>query len=138
MKAVKINMNENQTAKTMKALITGSGVNIMIILIMTVVVSLFLVVSGNLFESVAGYIMLVPLLIGGYSGGYTAARIKKSGGLMYGVLSSVIVFIFMLIIGFATGSAEITYMLLLKALALMLPSAIGGVKGVNKKEKLKI
>ena len=64
MKAVKINMNENQTAKTMKALITGSVVNIMIILIMTVVVSLFLVVSGNLFESVAGYIMLVPLLIG--------------------------------------------------------------------------
>ena len=57
---------------------------------------------------------------------------------MYGVLSSVIVFIIMLIIGFATGSAEITYMLLLKALALMLPSAIGGVKGVNKKEKLKI
>ncbi len=138
MKAVKINMNEKQTSKSVKALILGSLVNIMIILITTVIISLFLVISGNLFESAAVYIMLVPLILGGYLGGYTAARVNKSNGLMYGVLCSVAVFIIMLIIGFATGNASITYMLLLKAIAMILPSAIGGVKGVNKKEKLKI
>lgn len=82
--------------------------------------------------------MLVPLILGGYTGGFITARINKSNGLLMGALSGLIIFIVMLIIGFSTGNADITYMLLLKALAIILPAAIGGVKGVNKKEKLKI
>lgn len=138
MKAVKINMSENSTSKSVKALIVGSVLNALLIVITTIVISLFLVVSGNLFESISGYLMLVPLAVGGYFGGYTSARINKSNGLLFGILSGSIVFLFMLIVSFCISDATVTYMLLLKAIAVILPAAIGGVKGVNKKEKLKI
>lgn len=138
MKAVKINMGEKSTSKSVKAIIVGAVLNVLLIVITTVILSLFLVVSGNLFENIAGYLMLVPLALGGYVGGFSAARINKSSGLLMGVLSSFIVFIIMLIIGFATEKADITYMISLKALAMFLPAAVGGVKGVNKIEKLKI
>lgn len=138
MKAVKINMSENSTSTTVKALLIGSVINVLMIVIMTVILSLFLVVSGNLFENIAGYLMLVPLAVGGYFGGYTAARINKSNGLMLGTISGVIVFLIMLIVSFCSSDATVTYMLILKAIAVILPAAIGGVKGVNKKEKLKI
>ena len=138
MKAVKINMSENSTSKSAKALIIGSILNMLLIIITTTIISLLMVISGNLFESAADYIMLASFAIGGYFGGYTAARINKANGLLLGVLSGIVVFIIMLILGFSMDTADITYMLLLKALAILLPSAIGGVKGVNKKEKLKI
>lgn len=138
MKAVKINMSENTTSKSVKALIIGSVINALMIIITTVMLSLFLVVAGNLFENAAGYMMLVPLAIGGYVGGFTSARINKSNGLLIGVISGLIVFIIMLIAGFSSGIADFTYMLLLKALVIIMTAAIGGVKGVNKKEKLKI
>lgn len=138
MKAVKINMSENSSSKTVKALIIGSVLNALTVIIATVIASLFLVVSGNLFENAAKFIMLVPLIFGGYVGGYVGARINKSNGLLIGTLSGVIILIIMLVIGFAKGNADITYMLLLKVLAILLTAAIGGVKGVNKKEKLKI
>lgn len=138
MKAVKIKMSESSSSKSIKALIFGVIINIAICLIITLILSIFLVVAGNLFESAAKYIMLIPLMSGGYLGGYTTASINKANGLLFGVLSGIAVILLMLIIGFATGISDITYMILLKVLAVLLPSAIGGIKGVNKKEKLKI
>ncbi len=138
MKAVKINMNDAKTSKTIKAVITGVIVCAVLILIVTVILTLFLNLSGNLFENLAGYIMLLPLIAGGYAGGFTSARINGSNGLLLGGLTSIIIFILMLIIGFAGFNTDITYMILLKAICLILPAIIGGVKGVNKKEKFKI
>lgn len=100
--------------------------------------SLIINTAGNLFEDFAGYIMLIPLLISGYFGGFIGARINKSKGMIVGALCGSIVFILMLIIGFCTNNAEITYMLIIKAIALILPAVIGGIKGVNKKEKFKV
>ena len=138
MKAVNINMSEAKTSKTIKAVIAGVIVCAVLILFVTVILTLFLNLSGNLFENLAGYIMLLPLIIGGYTGGFTSARINGVNGLLLGALTSIIVFIIMLIIGFAGFNTDITYMILLKAICLILPAVIGGIKGVNKKEKFRI
>ncbi len=138
MKAVKINMSETKTSNSFKAVIIGTFVNGIVTIAFTVILAMFLNVAGNLFESIAGYIMLLPLIAGGYSGGYTSARVNKSNGLLLGVLSGIAVLIISLIIGFSVYNTDITYMLLLKALSILLPSALGGIKGVNKKEKFKI
>lgn len=138
MKAVKINMNGTENSGFIKSVIAGATINILIIFICTLVLSLIMNLLGNLFEDFAGYIMLLPLVIGGYTGGFIGARINKTRGMFVGALCSASVFILMLIIGFCANSAEITYMLILKAVALILPSVIGGIKGVNKKEKFKV
>ena len=138
MKAVNINMSEAKTSKTIKAVIAGVIVGAVLILLVTVILTLFLNLSGNLFENLAGYIMLLPLMVGGYTGGFTSARINGANGLLLGGLTSIIMFIIMLIIGFAGFNTDITYMILLKAICLILPAVIGGIKGVNKKEKFRI
>ena len=133
MKAVKINMAEAKTSKTVKAIITGVLINSVVIILITVVISLFLNLTGNLFEKVSQYIMLIPLIFGGYVGGFSSARINSSKGLIMGIITSTVVLIIMLIAGFALYNTDITYMILLKALCLILPSIAGGIKGVNKK-----
>ena len=138
MKAVKINMNDAKTSKTIKSVIAGVLVNAAVVLITTILLTLFLSIAGKLFENVAIYLMLVPLILGGYAGGFTGARINGSNGLIMGVLTSSIVLIIMLIAGFAGYNTDITYMILIKAVCLVFSSILGGIKGVNKKEKFKI
>lgn len=138
MKAVRINMNDGKSSKTIKAVVMGVIVTSAIIMLITIVLSLLLNITGNLFEGFAGYLMLLPLIIGGYLGGLTSAVINGSNGLVLGVVTSAIVYVIMLIAGFAAYNTNITYMILLKAICLMLPAIMGGIKGVNKKEKFRI
>ena len=138
MKAVKINMTEAKTSKSVKAIILGVLLSFGVIFLVTIVLALFLNVAGSLFEEIAGYLLLLPLSIGGYIGGYTSARIKGSNGMITGLICSLAVFIILLILGLSIFNTNITYMILLKGIALILPALIGGVKGVNKKEKFKI
>ena len=138
MKAVRISTKESGNSKSIKAIITGIIVNIAVVFIATLILSLFINLAGNLFENFAGYLLLLPLILGGYFGGLTSARINGANGLILGTLSGTITFIIMLIISFAVYNTDITYMFLLKAVSILLPSVIGGIKGVNKKEKFKI
>lgn len=138
MKAVKINMSEAGTSRSVKALIAGVLVNISVTMLVTIILALFLNIAGNLFENILGYAMLLPLALGGYFGGLTSARINGANGLFYGVISGTAVLIIMIIIGFSVFGTGITYMLLLKVIAVLIPAAVGGIKGVNKKEKFKI
>ncbi len=138
MKAVKINMGDSNNSKTIKSVLTGTIINALVTTIASIVLALILNLAGNIFEDFAGYIMLLPLMLGSYVGGFTAARINKSNGMIVAIVSSAIILIIMLIIGFSVYNTNITYMILLKALCLILFGAIGGIKGVNKKEKFKV
>ena len=73
-----------------------------------------------------------------FVGGYIAARINKSKGLVVGTCVGAIVLISVLIIGFSISSSTLTLITLLKTVTFLLFSALGGIKGVNVKEKIKI
>lgn len=137
MKTIKINMSENSISKPIKSITIGISMCILTVIGCTALIALFLNITGSFPEALSGYIMLLPLIAGGFIGGYVAARINKSSGLIMGVISTAVVLLAIIITGFVNGS-DITYMLLLKAVTLLLSGAVGGVKGVNKKEKLKI
>ncbi len=138
MKAVKINMSETKSSTSVKSVLIGTFVNAAVTLLVSILLALFLNLAGNIFKDIAGYLMLIPLVLGSYTGGFTAARINKSKGLIVALTSSLILLIIMLIIGFSVYNTDITYMILLKTLCLILPGALGGIKGVNKKEKFKV
>lgn len=138
MKAVKINMKESENSKPVKAIIVGVFICWVVIMVTTVILAGFLSVAGKLFENIAGYLMLIPLMPGGYFGSFMGARINGAKGLIIGVIIGTVTFVIMLILGFSVYNTNITYMTLLKMLSIILPSALGGIKGVNKKEKFKI
>ena len=138
MKAVKINMSESKTSQSVKAVILGVLVNVSVTVLITIIFALFLNISGNLFENITVYALLLPLAFGSYFGGLTSGRINGASGLFLGAISGTVVLILMLTIGFSVYKTDITYLLLLKVFAVIIPAAIGGIKGVNKKEKFKI
>ncbi len=138
MKAVRINMNEGTVSKAVKALLIGTAVNAGLSFLITVVIALLLALSGNLLEGVVQYIVLIPIAVGGYTGGFVAARINKSNGLLLGVLSGLAILLVIITVSLCTENVSITYILFLKAVSIFLSGAVGGVKGVNRKEKLKI
>lgn len=138
MKAVKIRMKDNDSSKAVKAVIVSVIVNLCTITLCMLFLCLIMTMSGALFDGILKYLTLIPLAVGGYTGGFCSGRINKEKGMMLGAASGFIVFIAMIIISFSIQSTDITYMLILKAIAVILFSAIGGVKGINKKEKFRI
>lgn len=138
MKAVKIRMKDNGSSKAVKALIFSVLVNILITALCLLFLCLVMTMSGTLFDGILKYLTLIPLAVGGYMGGFCGGRINKEKGMMLGTVSGSIVFIALIIISFSMQSTDITYMIILRAIAIILFSAIGGVKGINKKEKFRI
>ncbi len=122
-----------------KALILGVLSSVAVIAVLMCIASLIFTFSGLLPYEYLQYIMLIVVAIGVYFGGYIAARINKSQGLILGVLNSVIVFIALLICGFCISEqSTITLTTLLKFITVFVFSALGGIKGVNVKEKIRI
>lgn len=82
--------------------------------------------------------MLVVDALGVLFGGYIAARVNKSQGLILGLINGAIILVALLIIGFCMSSDTLTLNTLLKTIVILIFSALGGIKGVNIKEKIRI
>ncbi|MBE6823973.1 MAG: TIGR04086 family membrane protein [Ruminococcaceae bacterium] len=121
-----------------KSLILGVVSSVAMIAVLLCVVTVILLSVSLLPYEYLSYIMLVIDAIGVLFGGYIAARINKSQGLILGLLNGFIVFVAFLICGFSTTSDNITLITALKAIVILLFSAFGGIKGVNVKEKIRI
>lgn len=73
-----------------------------------------------------------------FVGGYIAARIKKEKGIVCGAVVGGILFILVLTGGMISGFEEVTYRTVLSFGVLLIFGALGGIKGVNRKTRIKI
>lgn len=121
-----------------KALILGVLSSVAMIAVLMCIMSTVLLFSSLLPYEYLEYIMLAIDALGVLFGGYIAARINRSQGLVLGLLNGAIIFIALLIIGFCMSSGTVTLITLFKAVVTLLFSAIGGIRGVNVKEKIHI
>ena len=120
------------------ALVLGVTSSVAMIVILMCVMSAILTFSALLPYEYLQYIMLAVDGLGVLFGGYIAARVNKSQGLILGLLNGAIIFIALLICGFCMNTDSITIITLIKAVVILLFSALGGIKGVNVKEKIRI
>lgn len=131
------NISLNNSA-FIKALILGVFSSVAMITILMCVVSAILLFSSLLPYEYLQYIMLAVDTLGVLFGGYIAARVNKSQGLVLGLVNGAIILVALLIIGFCLSSDTLTLNTLLKVVVIMIFSALGGIKGVNVKEKIRI
>lgn len=121
-----------------KALIIGSVVSVSIIcVLLCILTAVFLGVSMLPYEYLS-YMMLIIDAIAVFIGSYISARINKSNGLLIGLLNGAVVFIAILISGFCVKPETLSIITLLKAVIILVFSSLGGIKGVNTKEKIHI
>lgn len=121
-----------------KALIVGSVVSLCIIVVLLCIMSAVLLGVSMLPYEYLSYIMLIFDAIAVFIGSYVAARINKESGLFIGLLNGGIVFIAILISGFCVSPETLSIVTLLKTVIILVFSSLGGIKGVNTKEKIHI
>ena len=121
-----------------KALILGVVSSVVMISVLMCITAAILLISSQLPYDYLEYIMLITDAVSVFIGGYIAGRLNKSQGLILGLLCGAIVLVSIIIGGFITGPQTITLITLLKAVVIIIFSALGGIKGVNTKEKIHI
>ncbi len=121
-----------------KALIVGGVVSLCIIVVLLCVMTTALLGVSLLPYEYLSYIMLIIDAVAVFIGSYIAARISKENGLFIGLLNGAIVFLAILIAGFSTTPETLSIITLLKAVIILVFSSLGGIKGVNTKEKIHI
>jgi putative membrane protein (TIGR04086 family) len=123
---------------TAKAVIFGVLIAFTIAIIMICILSAVVMTSGLLPAELISIITVVFLAMGTFAGGFIAARIAKSGGLITGAITGLVVFLIVTIVGLTRSDDVFSLLTLIKFGATLVGGAIGGIIGVNKKEKIQI
>lgn len=77
----------------------------------------------------------IALCIGGYCGGYMSARKRRKNGLFMGVISGIVIFMIIVIIGTIFANTALSLSAGGKLILTMICGAVGGIIGVNTKHK---
>ena len=80
----------------------------------------------------------VAIALGGFLGGLFAARKAGKNGLFFGIITGAALFLILLIASLLISTGGLTVMTLIKLAISVLSSAIGGIIGVNLKNRRKI
>jgi putative membrane protein (TIGR04086 family) len=123
---------------TPRAVLIGVVLSIASILVITCLISVGMLVSPSIPYDYIAYIMLAADAVGIMIGSYAAAAISGSRGMIIGLLCAFCTFLILLIAGFAVRDGNIGIMTLLRAAVLFLFGILGGIKGVNRREKIRI
>ena len=129
---------DKNSSKFLKAVIISTSASVVLIIALMCILSALLTISSALPYEYLAFIMLAVIGISVFIGTYIAARINKSKGLYIGITNGFIVYIALLSSGFCMSGETITILTLLKPLICCVCSMLGGVKGVNVKDKIKI
>lgn len=121
-----------------KAIVFGVISALLISIILLCIVSAVVMTSGLLPAELTNIITVAMLGIGTLAGAFIAARITKSAGLIIGASTGFAVFMVITIAGLIKSSESLTYITLIRFAVTLIMGIIGGIIGVNKKEKLKI
>ena len=126
------------SGRTLKAILIGVAASIVITMLLTICVSGVTLLTDSIPYEIMPYIMLAVSALGVFCGSLIAASITREKGLMTGLICGFAVFLIALTAGFVTDGGTLTVMTAIRAAALPLCGALGGIRGVNRKEKVRI
>lgn len=138
MKAIKTTIAQSGPSLYIKALICGISTGCISLIIMLLIFSCLLLIAGTLPHDYLIWLDIIACGIASFISGYLTARIVKNGGLIWGAVSSFIMFIIQLVAGLINAETEISYITFIKLAVFLLLGSIGGIKAVNKKDKIRI
>ena len=118
-------------------ILIGVGIAIAVILLSTCFLCGIVYLTTGVPYGLTPYILLAADAIGSFIGAYCCAALNKSRGLIVGFLCGFVVFTLMFILGLSTGES-ISLMTLWRLIVLTVFGILGGIKGVNKKERIRI
>lgn len=123
--------------KNIKGIIIGSIFAMVMCILLFLITAFALTKSGYIPDQFLSTVTIILSSISCLVGGFISGRVTRKTGLLVGVATGFILFFMQLVISLIMGELSPTMLILIKAAALMLSGAIGGILGVNKHEKVK-
>ena len=127
---------ENSVIKLLRAIAVGAAVGIFICSIILILLSFVFLKSEHLPTNAAYVILQIAGAFSAFAGSYTAVRIYKEKGLIVGILTSLLIFIIIFVMGLLNCTENISVMSVTKLIAILCAGALGGIISVNKKKRI--
>ena len=110
--------------------LAGETVTVLLLLLFALVMTL-----AGLPLAAADWLSAIAFCFGAFASGFFASRIVKQKGLLIGLICGVILTVIMFLIGTVFSKIDTSLFLLLKAAGSILFGIIGGILGVNRKQR---
>ncbi len=123
----------NSNALNMAPVILGVAIGITLCVAMLFALAFIFLKSSRSPGSLVEPIMLMSAGIGAFGGGYFAARVSKEKGLIYGSLSSFVMFAFIFVAGLVSVRRPLSMITLVRLFIMLFSGSLGGVIGANKR-----
>nr|WP_316613694.1 TIGR04086 family membrane protein [uncultured Ruminococcus sp.] len=121
-----------------KAVLIGVLSSVVLAVLLTCLFSVMLHMMSGIPYDVIDYVMVA---IEGFSvliGAYIACVIVKSKGLIIGALCGAISLLIVFAVGMSMSKNNIGLLTIIRSIVMLLCGVIGGIMGVNRKEKVRI
>ncbi len=122
--------------KSVKGIVIGGISEIVVCILLFVLTAFALTKAGYIPDGIIATATTVLSALSCFAGGFISGRIVKKTGMLVGAASGFLLFFIQLAISLITGAFSPTVLVLIKAAALTVSGAIGGIFGVNRKEKI--
>ncbi|MCQ2514145.1 MAG: TIGR04086 family membrane protein [Ruminococcus sp.] len=121
-----------------KGVFIGTLCGILTAIIFMCILSAAMLTTGLLPQELTNFITIGFLALGSFAGAFISARITKSAGLITGAITGFVIFLLVTSTALIKSTEPITYLTAIRLGANLIMGSIGGIIGVNKKEKIHI
>lgn len=116
------------------AVLIGAVCGSAVIVLLMLLFSLLIVKSGSLNAALLLPVCLLAMTAGMFTGGFITARISGSMGMLLGAAAGTVGFLLLLAVNALSGAAP-EVISLLRLAVMLFSGAVGGVIGINGKQK---
>lgn len=121
-----------------KAVLFSSVCGILVLVILMCLLAAVMMSSGVISADILDYCTVGMVGVATLMSGIISSRITGSAGLVVGSLTGLFIFLVITSVALIFNGESVSIITLLKFMAAVFAGGIGGIIGVNKKEKIKI
>lgn len=121
-----------------KAVLFSSVCGILVLVILMCLLAAVMMSSGVISADILDYCTVGMVGVATLMSGIISSRITGSAGLVVGSLTGLFIFLVITSVALIFNGEPVSIITLLKFMAAVFAGGIGGIIGVNKKEKIKI
>ncbi len=130
-------LSENPVFGALRSIVIGCVVGAAFCAALLGVFSLAFVSAGNVPQDFISPLVIGVSVLSAFLAGLVSSKISKKRGLIYGLLSGVLLFLLFLFAGLVSSHEPVSVESGMRLLVMAISGAIGGLIGVNKKSKVK-
>lgn len=128
----------NDQKRMWKAVLIGTITSVILTVLLTCVFAFVVKLMPVVPYGIIDYVLIGLEGLSVLIGAYIASSITKSKGLMIGAICAITMFVILTISGMSIPNNDIGVLTVIRVTALLVCGVIGGIAGVNRKEKVHI